>query len=80
MKLGDLNHEHLGKRITITGRDSTITGVLSGVHHEAQLIEDGPLFGGEPRYMLGRPITRVTIQGWGARRLTPDTECEVAGE
>lgn len=79
MKLGELNNTNLGKRITITGRDSTVTGILAGVSHEAELIADGRLTDAEPHYTLGRPITRITIQGWGARRLTPDTECKVEG-
>lgn len=59
-----LNGADLGKTITVSMGDDTITGTLSGVTHTGNLIAEERLCTTRPEYTLGRAsvIVEVLVQ------------------
>ena len=80
MKLKDLSGDHLGRKIKITAADSTVEGLLIGIDHSCDLIEDSTFADaakGVTRYSIGRRYADVHIEGWGQRRFSGEAECEI---
>ena len=80
MQLKDLSGDHLCRKVKITAADSSVEGLLVGIEHSCELIDDstwGDAAQGVTRYTPGRRYADVTIEGWGKRRFLGDAECEV---
>lgn len=77
MKAADLNGTHLGRTITVTTPEGEVTGMLAGVEHAADLIDDSNIMDVTPRYALGQPRVVITIAGWGGRTFSPRAEVTV---
>ena len=76
IKAGDLNTSHLGKVVTVTRDETTVTGILTSIKHIADLIDDRRQFDVLPRFVLGHAAATVDIMHAG--RIELDSNSEVA--
>ena len=75
MKAQELNGTHLGKTVTAKIGHATITDVLTGVDHKADLISDGIFSAEYSSWSIGRP--RITLEFKRAGTVTADELCTV---
>lgn len=75
----DLTLEHTGKTMTVKGCGASVTGVLVGVLHTRQMIDDSRLFAAAdaPQLTPGRASTKVMLIPDLELRLNPDSIVEV---
>lgn len=72
----DLSRAHLGKTITLRSGLGEMTGILAGVDHWADVVSVAT-FSEPSQEALGRAHTTITLLGWGASGVSPDTRVEV---
>lgn len=77
MKAEDLTADHLGETITLGTPEGIVTGLLCGVRHEADLVEDRRIFDEIGTYCLSRQRTYLTLAGWGERQIKRDAEITI---
>ena len=79
MALRHLTSEHLGRTIAIEATDGSLArGLLAGVHHHCLIIGEPRLGSVEERFVVGRPVTSITVAGWGERDFDPGHECDIS--
>lgn len=77
----NLAHENLGHVITVRSGETSITGLLAEVTHEADLIEEPPRMfdaSNAATYAIGRSKTVVIIVPHLRLELAPNGEVKVA--
>lgn len=81
IRAGALTMEHIGQTITAQHGGTTLTGMLASVHHQADIITDGPTMmsrtGLPDHYMIGRSQTVVRIAPDLRLELDPSSTVEV---
>jgi hypothetical protein len=80
MKAQELNGTHLGATLTANIDHASITDVLTGVSHEADLIMEFPLTGNRPTYSLGRQTVRLKFLTAGEVKADERAEVTIQGE
>lgn len=71
-----LDGTYLGKRVIVVDGEVGCSGVLAGISHEADIIEEHVL-GGNPYYMTGRSRVVLTLTNRSTIRVSPDADVEV---
>lgn len=77
VKAADLNRSHLGRRVRVSQGDAEFIDILSGVSHEADLIEERTYFNEVPHFVLGRIATTLTFASAGSVQITGNADVEV---
>lgn len=77
--LGDLTPRDIGRTVTITSRDTTITGQLNDFRVDTDWITDQSFaqHPDEAEQIAGRHTVSVTVGPWSTDRLPIDTNVEV---
>lgn len=75
--LGDLTPRHIGRRITVSTSDTTITGVLRAFNVHTEWISEPKMCQSEPDEIPGASTVTVEIGPWASRYLSAETEVEV---
>ena len=77
LKAADLNRHHLGRTVRVSQGTSQFTDTLSGVSHEANVIEERRFCDEVPSYLLGRIITTLTFALAGSVQISGSADVEV---
>lgn len=77
MKASELNGTHLGHAIQIRMDTATVTDVVTGISHEADLIQEPQLHTSENMYSLGRRSVRIQFQRMGSINVAPGADVQL---
>lgn len=64
MRVSDLTPDHVGRRISLTGKDWHVVGVLQQLDVYYDLIEERSIMGVDSEPTLGNKWTELTVSGW----------------
>ena len=78
MIASELNGAHLGRKITVNDNNLiAASGTLQAVSHEAELLEDRPMFSPSTIYTVGRAVVVITLVPNSIIRVRPAAEVEL---
>jgi len=73
VRASDLSRAHLGHLVLVDVGEASIQDTLSGVSHQADLVEERKLMEEVPSYSLGRIATVLTFANAGQVQVSGDT-------
>ena len=72
MRASEVHGGHLGRKVTIRGKDITVEeGTLRSVTHDGDLISEKQMFSSEPWYAVGSSMVLLTLLPDSKIRLRP---------